>query len=81
MFVFQLLLGRDGSVGARAFTDAAVKQGPESHGQYLEDGKVQPMAPIVYGVEGERLAQKLWEETINEFAFAKAADIVHSLSR
>lgn len=42
LFMFQLLLGRDGSVGARAFTDAAVKQGTESHGQYLEDGKVQP---------------------------------------
>ncbi|UKZ69115.1 uncharacterized protein TrAtP1_010128 [Trichoderma atroviride] len=81
VFVFKLLLGRDGSVGARAFTDAAVKQGTESHGQYLEDGKVQPMAPFVYGLEGERLAQKLWEETMDEFAFAKVADIVHSLSR
>jgi NAD(P)-dependent dehydrogenase (short-subunit alcohol dehydrogenase family) len=40
--IFQLVLGRHGSVGARAFTDAAVKQGAESHGQYLEDGKVQP---------------------------------------
>lgn len=80
-FIFQLLLGREGSVGARTFTDAAVKQGAESHGQYLEDGKVQPMAPFVYGLEGERLAQKLWEETMDEFAFAKVADIVHSLSR
>ncbi|PNP40568.1 hypothetical protein TGAMA5MH_07565 [Trichoderma gamsii] len=81
VYIFKLVLGRPGSVGARAFTDAAVKQGSESHGQYLEDGKVQPMAPIVYGLEGERLAEKLWEETMNEFAFAKAADIVHSLSR
>ncbi|KAL6895132.1 NAD(P)-binding protein [Trichoderma evansii] len=81
IFMLHLLLGRDGSVGARAFTDAAVKQGTESHGQYLEDGKVQPMAPLVYEIEGERLAQKLWEETMNEFAFAKAADIVHSLSK
>lgn len=39
------------------------------------------MAPIVYEIEGERLAQKLWEETMSEFAFAKAADIIHSLSR
>ncbi|KAM0520652.1 hypothetical protein ACHAPE_003049 [Trichoderma viride] len=81
VYIFKLVLARAGSVGARAFTDAAVKQGPESHGQYLEDGKVQPMAPIVYGIEGERLAEKLWEETMNELAFAKVADIVHSLSR
>ncbi|KAL7893912.1 hypothetical protein HDV63DRAFT_164330 [Trichoderma sp. SZMC 28014] len=81
VYIYKLVLARDGSVGARAFTDAAVKQGPESHGQYLEDGKVQPMAPIVYGLEGERLAERLWEETMSEFAFANAADIVHSLSR
>ncbi|KAL7918079.1 hypothetical protein ACQKWADRAFT_324096 [Trichoderma austrokoningii] len=81
VYLFKLVLGRDGSVGARAFTDAAVKQDTESHGQYLEDGKVQPMVPIVYGLEGERIAEKLWEETMNEFAFAKAADIVHSISR
>lgn len=40
--IFQFVLGRQGSVGARAFTDAAMKQGAGSHGQYIEDGKVQP---------------------------------------
>ncbi|RFU78069.1 hypothetical protein TARUN_4130 [Trichoderma arundinaceum] len=78
--ILQRLLGRDGSVGARAFTDAAVKQGAESHGQYLEDGKIQPMAPIVYEPEGETIAQKLWQETLNELAFAGVVDIVKSLS-
>lgn len=40
--IFHFTLGRRGSVGARAFIDAAVGQGAESHGQYLEDGKIQP---------------------------------------
>ncbi|EGR52484.1 uncharacterized protein TRIREDRAFT_54227 [Trichoderma reesei QM6a] len=79
MWAFQSLLGRQASVGARAFTDAAVKQGPESHGQYLEDGKVQPMAPLVYTPEGHTIAERLWRETLDELAFAKVTDIVRSL--
>ncbi|KAL7905960.1 hypothetical protein GGI35DRAFT_488183 [Trichoderma velutinum] len=81
MAVFYFLLGREGSVGARAYTDAVVKQGAESHGQYLEDGKVQPMAPLVYEPEGEKIAEKLWRETLDELAFANVANIVDSLSR
>ncbi|TFB01912.1 Short chain dehydrogenase [Trichoderma ghanense] len=77
--IFHGLLGRETAVGARAFTDAAVKQGPESHGQYLEDGKVQPMAPLVYTTEGHKIAERLWRETLDEFAFAKVTDIVRSL--
>ncbi|KAL7942018.1 hypothetical protein V8C42DRAFT_355142 [Trichoderma barbatum] len=79
--VLQFFLGRQGSVGARAFTDAVVKQGAESHGQYLEDGKVQPMATIVYEPEGEKIAERLWQETLDELSFAHAVDIVNSLSR
>ncbi|UKZ78261.1 hypothetical protein TrVFT333_005997 [Trichoderma virens FT-333] len=55
--------------------------GAESHGQYLEDGKVQPMAPLVYEPEGEKIAEKVWRETMNELAFANVADLVSSLSR
>lgn len=36
------LFGRSTEVGAWALTDATVRHGPESHGQYLEDGKLQP---------------------------------------
>ncbi|KAJ4859919.1 short chain dehydrogenase domain-containing protein [Trichoderma breve] len=81
MAVFYFLLGRTLSVGARAFTDAAVKQGAESHGQYLEDGKVQPMPPLLYEPEGEKIAERLWRETLDELAFANVAKIVDSLSR
>lgn len=44
-FVVALMLGMIGrktDVGARAFTDAAVRHGTKSHGHYLEDGKLQP---------------------------------------
>lgn len=44
-FVFNILkglLGRPAAIGARSLTDASVNHGRESHGQYLEDGKIQP---------------------------------------
>jgi NAD(P)-dependent dehydrogenase (short-subunit alcohol dehydrogenase family) len=44
-FIISILMraiGRTTEVGARAFTDAAVRHGVRSHGQYLEDGKLQP---------------------------------------
>lgn len=38
------------------------------------------MAPLVYEPEGEKIAEKLWQETLNELAFANAANIVNTLS-
>ncbi|KAI2621801.1 retinol dehydrogenase 12 [Hypoxylon sp. NC1633] len=78
--IFRSIVARTISVGARTLTDAAVKHGQESHGQYLEDCKIQPLAPIVYKPEGHKITQQLWKETMEELAFAKAADIVDSLS-
>lgn len=39
---FVRMLGRSPVVGARALVDAAVRQGEGSHGEYVEDGEVQP---------------------------------------
>jgi len=40
--IYLRLLGFPCSVGARTVVDAVVKKGPESHGQYLENGKLRP---------------------------------------
>ncbi|KAI9148973.1 Short chain dehydrogenase virG [Paramyrothecium foliicola] len=74
------LVGRSAEMGARALTDAVVRHGPESHGQYLEDGRLQPMAPLVYTSKGAELAKQLWAETMSELSFAGVADIVQRLS-
>ncbi|KAI0025626.1 retinol dehydrogenase 12 [Xylariomycetidae sp. FL0641] len=82
-FLFGLFLAvfaRDANVGARALTDAAVKHGPESHGQYLEDGRIQPMAPLVYKPQGIKIAEQLWKETMQELALAGVAEIINELS-
>ncbi|KAI1499772.1 hypothetical protein F5X99DRAFT_388569 [Biscogniauxia marginata] len=78
--IFKRVVGRSCAIGAWALTDAAVKHGEESHGQYLEEGKVQPMAPIVYTAQGERIAKLLWQETMDELEFAHVSEIVQSLS-
>ncbi|KAM5438283.1 hypothetical protein MferCBS31731_005144 [Microsporum ferrugineum] len=77
--VFRLIFARTAAVGARSLTDALVKHGPESHGQFLEDGKIQPMAPMVYTRQGKEVAELLWQETIDELSFVNASSIIKDL--
>lgn len=42
VFVMSHILGHSPAIGARAVVDAAVKKGQESHGQYIEGGKLRP---------------------------------------
>ncbi|KAL3440426.1 NAD(P)-binding protein [Aspergillus insuetus] len=66
----QFLIALDASVGARALVDAAVNHGPTSQGQYVEDGKVVPMASFVYQPRGKAITKQLWQETMAELRFA-----------
>ncbi|KAI1080969.1 NAD(P)-binding protein [Whalleya microplaca] len=75
------LIGRSPAVGARTFVHAATKLGESSHGQYVEDGKLRPMAPFVYSEEGKQVTQQLWKETMEELSFAGAQEIVASLGQ
>ncbi|KAF6829565.1 short-chain dehydrogenase reductase [Colletotrichum plurivorum] len=78
--IFKRTVGHSTPVGARSLTDAAVNHGLKSHGQYIEDGKIQPMAPIVYKRRGREIAALLWDETMKELAFARSAEIVQELA-
>jgi len=75
------IIGRSVPIGTRALTTAAVKFGDEVHGQYVEDGKIRPMAPIIYKPEGERIAQKLWDELMDELSFAGVRDVIGGLEK
>ncbi|KAI5854499.1 hypothetical protein GGS23DRAFT_619752 [Durotheca rogersii] len=75
------VLARTCAVGARTFVAAATTLRAAAHGQYVEDGKVQPMAPFVYTPEGQRVAKQLYEETLDELAFAGVRDIIDGLSQ
>ncbi|KAH9887170.1 NAD(P)-binding protein [Xylariomycetidae sp. FL2044] len=74
--VFRRRVGYTAAVGSRMITDAAVKHGEETRGQYLGLQKVKPMAPIIYTPEGERIRALLWKETLAEFSFANVTDIL-----
>ncbi|KAK2603994.1 hypothetical protein QQS21_003830 [Conoideocrella luteorostrata] len=79
--VFMRRIGYSSPIGARHITDAAVKHGEASHGQYLSTQKLKPMAPIIYTDEGKRISERLWKETMAEFSFAKAEGIIAEVSK
>ena len=52
---------RTTEVGSRTLVDAALR-GPETHGKYLRDSKVQRCSPLVESKEGEDVQRRVWEE-------------------
>ncbi|KFA71439.1 hypothetical protein S40288_04298 [Stachybotrys chartarum IBT 40288] len=77
--LFSRLVGRTCSLGARTIVHAAAILGEEAHGHYIEDAKIQPMPPLVYQPEGRRIAELLYEETLDEMSFAGARGIIELL--
>ncbi|KAL4883821.1 hypothetical protein BJY04DRAFT_216156 [Aspergillus karnatakaensis] len=80
-FILHALVARTAEVGGRAITDAAVNHGKESHGEYIEDGEVVPSAPFIYTDQGKKVAEQLWQETLDELAFAGVKDILSNLGK
>jgi NAD(P)-dependent dehydrogenase (short-subunit alcohol dehydrogenase family) len=78
--VVERIVGRSCETGARTIVDAAVRHGEEVHGHYLENYKIRPMAPVIYSQDGRALAASLWEELLDELAFADARGIVQGLA-
>ncbi|KAK8132100.1 hypothetical protein PG999_000273 [Apiospora kogelbergensis] len=74
--VFMRLMGRSAAVGARSLVSAATMQDARSHGQYIEDCEIRPMAPLVYSEEAKVIGERLWEETMAELSFAGVESIV-----
>lgn len=72
-------VGSTSAVGARLVVDAAVNHGSETHGQYLSEQRLKPMAPLVYSSEGEKIREQLWKETKAEFTFIDMDKIVEEL--
>ncbi|KAJ5816163.1 Short-chain dehydrogenase/reductase SDR [Penicillium robsamsonii] len=73
-------LANTAAVGARMITDAAVKHGQETHGEFLSFQKIVPLAPIIYTAEGKKISEQLWKETKEELAFANVEEILKTIS-
>ncbi|KAK9487188.1 hypothetical protein V1527DRAFT_460862 [Lipomyces starkeyi] len=60
------LFARTPEVGARILIYAAAVAGPDTHGAFIVDNKIAPIAPISQTENGKEMQKKLWDETIVE---------------
>ncbi|KAF4974941.1 hypothetical protein FZEAL_8204 [Fusarium zealandicum] len=74
---FFSLAGRPVDRGAATYVDAVFGHGKESHGCFLMNCQVSPLACWFY-TDGEVLMEQLWDETLNELSFAGVAGIIGS---
>jgi retinol dehydrogenase 12 len=68
MWLMKALLARTTEAGSRTLVHAAVA-GEESHGQYLSDCRVAPVAPLVVKDAKEqrgKLQRRVWDEVVRE---------------
>ncbi|CAK7229000.1 hypothetical protein SCUCBS95973_007069 [Sporothrix curviconia] len=69
--------GRPVARGSATYIDAVLAKGPESHGCFLMNNKIAPLAGHYYS--DKSLSALVWAETLQEPEFADAEDIVRSV--
>ncbi|GAP85196.1 putative short-chain dehydrogenase reductase family protein [Rosellinia necatrix] len=79
--MIQKRIANNSDVGARMITDAVVNHGKETHGQFLSFQMVISMAPIIYTENGKKIREQLWKETMAEFSFVDAENILKDVSQ
>jgi len=77
--VFMAAMARTVEVGGSTYVDAVTVKGKESHGSMVSDWAIKPFPPVLYGDSGRKVTEKLWEETMAEFEFAGAREIIAGL--
>ncbi|KAH1488338.1 hypothetical protein KXX57_007605 [Aspergillus fumigatus] len=63
--ILKMLLARSTEVGSRTIL-AAASAGPESHGAYMRDGKVDngALSSFVCSADGQKARKKVWKELV-----------------
>ncbi|RFU76456.1 short-chain dehydrogenase [Trichoderma arundinaceum] len=74
------IIGKSSRVGALSIVHAAVSFGEEVHGQYVEDGEIRPLAPIIYKPEAKDIGKQLWDETMAELSFARLEESIEEVA-
>ncbi|KAF2476759.1 NAD(P)-binding protein [Lindgomyces ingoldianus] len=77
--IFAGLTGRRVQDGAWTHVDAVAVKGKESHGCFLMNWGVLPFNEMVYTEEGKVIMDRLWDETMLEFAFAGVDGILKDM--
>ncbi|ORY71064.1 uncharacterized protein BCR38DRAFT_415837 [Pseudomassariella vexata] len=81
MNTVKFVLGRSLESGASIYLEATVAQGEESHGSFISEWAIRPYPAVWYTTEGQELAARLWEETMEELKFVGASKIVEDMKR
>ncbi|TVY33331.1 Short-chain dehydrogenase/reductase [Lachnellula subtilissima] len=76
---FFALAGRPVDRGAATYVDALLGHGKESHGCFLMNTEISPLATFFYTDDGEMATKQVWEETLKELSFAHAEEISGSM--
>ncbi|RSM05333.1 hypothetical protein CEP52_006360 [Fusarium oligoseptatum] len=78
--VFNTIAGRPLNRGAATYVDAVFGHGKESHGCFLMNCQISPLACWFY-TDGEVLSEQVWNETLKELSFAGVQDIIAKISQ
>ncbi|KAK9327612.1 hypothetical protein V1520DRAFT_365269 [Lipomyces starkeyi] len=76
--LFFSIAGRPVDKGAATYVDAVLGHGEESHGCFLMNCKIAPLACWFY-TDGKVLMDLIWTETLQELSFAGVEQIVSSM--
>ncbi|KAJ3534850.1 hypothetical protein NM208_g550 [Fusarium decemcellulare] len=77
--VFIKALGRTLQSGASNYIHALLGEGKRGHGSFISDWAIKPYARLSYTKEGNDMAERLWQETMEELRFASGRGIEQSL--
>lgn len=77
--LFQGIAARTVESGAATYVDALLGHGKESHGCFLMNEEIAPLATFYYTPEGKKAMEQIWEETVRELSFAHVEEIVATM--
>ncbi|KFY84250.1 hypothetical protein V500_09464 [Pseudogymnoascus sp. VKM F-4518 (FW-2643)] len=76
---FFAIAGRPVDRGAATYVDALLGHGKESHGCFLMNTEISPLASLFYTADGSIAKNQVWDETLRELSFAHAEEIIASM--
>ncbi|KUJ11889.1 NAD(P)-binding protein [Mollisia scopiformis] len=77
--LFQVIAARPVDRGAATYVDALLGHGKESHGCFLMNTEIAPLATFYHTADGKKATQQIWEETMKELSFAHVKEIIASM--
>ncbi|KAF5717239.1 short-chain dehydrogenase reductase family [Fusarium mundagurra] len=79
--VLQFIFARPVDIAATTYLDACLIHGVESHGSFISDWNIKAYPSIWYTPGGKDVREMLWDETMREFEFFGAANIIEDLKK